>query len=231
MSDLGCAMAQLGARSAEPPPDRTFCGYCAPQFGLGNCRIACGTAMIIGDVAMPYVAGWRPFDDRSGSQKRFCAGVEVDDPGMWAALLEQHLGPPCCCRTRSRRLRSTRLTHNIFPIVSVPSGAPADRAAPAARWTGPGRAGAEIAIGSGRVLWVARQRSCTYLPSLRQERGKIDATIKAWSLPMATPPRPASRGIGTRRRRSVLSQPPCRRTRGATPADRMQPRTTAAACG
>jgi hypothetical protein len=103
MSDLGCAMAQLGARSAEPPPDRTFCGYCAPQFGLGNCRIACGTAMIIGDVAMPYVAGWRPFDDRSGSQKRFCAGVEVHDPGMWAALLEQHLGPPCCCRTRSRR--------------------------------------------------------------------------------------------------------------------------------
>jgi hypothetical protein len=55
---------------------------------------------------------------------------------------------------------------------------------------------------------------------LRQERGKIDGTIKAPGVPMTTPPRPASRGIGTRRRRSVLSHPPCRldswgRTAGA----------------
>ena len=167
MSDLGSAMVRLGARTAWPPPDRVFCRYCAPQFGLGKRRIACGTALVIGDVAMPYVAGWRPFDDRSGSQKRFGAGVDVDDPCMWAALLEQHLGPPCCGGTRSRRPAfhavHSQYVSDCFCAVWRPGRS---RAEPTARWTGPGRgrAGAAIAIGPGRVLWVARQRSCAHLP-------------------------------------------------------------------
>ena len=69
--------------------------------------------MLIGDVAMPYVVGWRPFDDRTGGQKRFGAGEEVDDPRMWATLLEQHLGPPCFCRTR---IPSCCVPHGSFTM-------------------------------------------------------------------------------------------------------------------
>ena len=197
-------MAHLGARSALLPPDGAFCGYRAPQLGLRKRRIACGAAMVIGDVAMPYVVGWRPFDDRTGGQKRFGAGEEVDDPRMWATLLEQHRGPPCFCRTRIPSCCVPRGSFTIYFRLflclpapgesrhcAIPRGsAVCKRAEPTARRTGPGRgcAGAEIAIGRGRALGIAQKRSCAYSPFLWQERGKIGAP---------TPPRRASCGIGT----------------------------------
>ena len=172
--------------------------------------------MLIGDVAMPYVVGWRPFDDRTGGQKRFGAGEEVDDPRMWATLLEQHLGPPCFCRTRIPSCCVPRGSFTIYFRLFLCLPAPGE-----SRHSR--RADREA---DGTRVRVRRLRDCH-----RPREGSMGCSkevLRLFAIPVAgtrkdrrnDPPRLASRGIGT---------PAGRRDNRGTRAGRTQRRTSAAA--